>query len=201
MSAERPADAVRVSGARCPFCHEEVRRGVEPAVCVACHALHHLECMAEHGACSACGASHPRFAPVERPSVVATPRPPSPEWHQLSAPRLLGRVAGLLGSGRRMLVLYALVAIVAVCTAFLARDPASILFALVALGGAIVGAAGTAFVDARRGLGAALVSATPGVALIFAQMSGGRLHELEKALVGTLLIVGAALVFWPARRT
>jgi len=48
-------ETVKVPGPRCPFCHEEVPRGLRPEVCAACHALHHPECLAEHGACAGCG--------------------------------------------------------------------------------------------------------------------------------------------------
>ncbi len=60
MDLGRADERVRVPGARCPFCHEEVPRGEEPAVCVGCHALHHVACLLEHGGCAACGAAHPR---------------------------------------------------------------------------------------------------------------------------------------------
>lgn len=73
--AERALD-VRVPRTRCPYCHAEIALGVEPIVCAACHALHHRECLIEHGACSACGAGH---ASVPRASAPARtqPRPAS----------------------------------------------------------------------------------------------------------------------------
>lgn len=201
MSAERPADAVRVSAARCPFCHEEVQRGVEPAVCVACHALHHTECMAEHGACSACGASHPRYAPVERPSA-ARPARPGPPIHALSLPRLAGRLFGLATSRRGLLSVYACVAVAALVTAMVVRDRLLVLPALVALGVSITAAAGTALVDARRGLGAACVGAAPGLALVLSMLAQEGLWSGPSAgVVGvTLAIFGALLVVWPGER-
>ncbi len=195
-SAERPADAVRVSAARCPFCHEEVQRGVEPAVCVACHALHHVECMAEHGACSACGASHPRFSPVVRPARAVAARPVARPG-SLTLPRLLGRLSGYLANRRAIpLVLLVLAALYVTVDG---RDKLHILLAWVVLGGACVGALGAALVDVRRGVGAALVAVAPGIALVFglgdvvgpAQTYAG----LGLALaVGTL---GARLLYWP----
>lgn len=201
MSAERPADAIRIAAARCPFCHEEVQRGVEPAVCVACHALHHVECMAEHGACSACGASHPRFAPVERPRVVAAPLP-RPPLHALSLPRMAGRVLGLATSRWGLLSVYACVAVVALVVAMVVRDRLLVLPALVALGGSITAAAGTALVDARRGLGAACVGAAPGLALVLSLLAQEGLWSGPSAgVVGiTLAIFGALLVVWPRER-
>lgn len=40
---------------RCPYCHDDIQRGIHPKVCPNCHALHHLACWGEHGSCSACG--------------------------------------------------------------------------------------------------------------------------------------------------
>lgn len=52
---------IGIAKTRCPYCHDAVEHGVEPAVCVACHALHHEACMIEHGACASCAAPHPRL--------------------------------------------------------------------------------------------------------------------------------------------
>lgn len=61
-------ERVRVAPVRCPYCHDDLERGSEPAVCPECHALHHDECLAEHGSCASCSAVHPRYA------VGAVPR-------------------------------------------------------------------------------------------------------------------------------
>src|SRR5262245_35103370 len=39
---------------RCPYCHEDVARGVEVATYKDCHALHHRECFDEAAGCAAC---------------------------------------------------------------------------------------------------------------------------------------------------
>ena len=83
IQVERPAS-------RCPYCHDEIALGVEPATCPFCHAAHHTECVLEHGACAACGRAHPRL----NPATAAVPAPPAPsatpsgEWPPpVNAPR------------------------------------------------------------------------------------------------------------------
>ncbi|MCO5169489.1 MAG: hypothetical protein M9894_24360 [Planctomycetes bacterium] len=52
---DRSGPRVHVAPTRCPFCHEAVQKGEQPAVCPECHALHHVACLDEAGACAACG--------------------------------------------------------------------------------------------------------------------------------------------------
>lgn len=52
---ERTGPQVQVAPTRCPYCHEGIPRGEQPAVCPGCHALHHVACLDEAGACAACG--------------------------------------------------------------------------------------------------------------------------------------------------
>ncbi len=52
---ERTGPQVNVAPTRCPYCHEGIPRGEQPAVCPGCHALHHTACLDEAGACAACG--------------------------------------------------------------------------------------------------------------------------------------------------
>lgn len=80
---ETPAPRARlVDQPRCPYCHEGLTRGVEPAACVQCFALHHPDCLREHTRCAACAAPHPRYSP--------RPPPTGP----LTLPRLAGRLLG-----------------------------------------------------------------------------------------------------------
>src|SRR5688500_1753754 len=84
---ERTGPQVHVEPTRCPYCHEGIPRGEAPAVCPACHALHHAECAAELGCCAACKAelSAPGAGPtaatyrLERPlQVTVEVEPPQP---------------------------------------------------------------------------------------------------------------------------
>lgn len=52
---ERTGPQVNVAPTRCPYCHEGIPRGEQPAVCPGCHALHHVACLDEAGACASCG--------------------------------------------------------------------------------------------------------------------------------------------------
>lgn len=122
---ERTGPQVHVAPTRCPFCHEGIPRGEQPAVCPGCHALHHVACLEEAGACAACGrktaspedsklevalrarasarvaAAGPRD-PVERPAGEAAP---DEGWRRTAAilgatgilALVVGVLAGLLG--------------------------------------------------------------------------------------------------------
>lgn len=101
---ERERERVRVPDVRCPYCHDVVERGVEPAVCPECHALHHDECLAAHGACAACAAPHPRYeARAQRPregagagkGEVVPPRGPSLRAVSLGFFALVGTIAAI----------------------------------------------------------------------------------------------------------
>lgn len=62
--------AVHVPRPHCPYCHDGIPFGEEPAVCPQCHAAHHAECLGElGGACGACGAPHPRFRRGAEPAT------------------------------------------------------------------------------------------------------------------------------------
>lgn len=74
MSAEAERE-VRVEPTRCPYCHDGIPRGQAPGVCAACHALHHAACLAEHGACAACGADAGGGRPEPPPEPAAEPEP------------------------------------------------------------------------------------------------------------------------------
>ena len=41
---------------RCPFCHDDLRRGGARQGCPECLTWHHAECLADHGRCASCGA-------------------------------------------------------------------------------------------------------------------------------------------------
>jgi len=53
---------------RCPFCHDDLRRGGARQGCPQCLTWHHAECLADHGRCASCGAAsaHPSQALVNR---------------------------------------------------------------------------------------------------------------------------------------
>ncbi len=195
MSVERPVDDIRVSAARCPFCHEEVQRGVEPAVCVACHALHHTECMAEHGACAACGAEHPRFAVGERATRKAL------LGRRLTVPRWLGRLVGAAVSRQGMTALFVLTGLVALgcgITAVREDGRAAWVVLLAALVGALMSWAG----GARRGFGAACLAGaalTPILAALSPHISTNHTSVVLGA-TGGLTILGATLLLIRPRR-
>lgn len=58
---EKKQPTISIKKSRCPYCHDEVEKGVRPEICPGCHALHHKECWDEHNhKCSSCG-----FSPAE----------------------------------------------------------------------------------------------------------------------------------------
>ncbi|MCW8139006.1 MAG: hypothetical protein KIT58_08900 [Planctomycetota bacterium] len=97
---DRTGPRVHVAPTRCPFCHEAVQKGEQPAVCPECHALHHVACLDEAGACAACGrrvaspedsklaaALGARASAREKPPEPATTSPPADEgWSALLLP-------------------------------------------------------------------------------------------------------------------
>lgn len=46
---------IRLERPRCPFCHDDVDRGEDVAVCRDCDAKHHADCWPVGGRCGACG--------------------------------------------------------------------------------------------------------------------------------------------------
>jgi len=175
--SERPA--VRVPAARCPYCHEEVRRGEEPAVCAACHALHHVGCLAEHAACATCGATKSRQAPDEqRPPAL-----PGAAW--VEHRRLESRKAEERRTTLHVCVTVALLVLTGVGASIGAstgsRD-SGIGWAILAA--AMTGIAGAALRGTRHGWGVALCAAAPGL-LVFLTTSA---HARERH--------GGEMIFW-----
>lgn len=106
---EQTGPQVHVAPTRCPFCHEGIPRGEQPAVCPGCHALHHVACLDEAGACAACGrkTASPEDSKLEaalraRASarVAAAPREPADRQAAGAAPEEEGwrRPAAILGA-------------------------------------------------------------------------------------------------------
>lgn len=112
---DRTGPRVHVAPTRCPFCHEAVQKGEQPAVCPECHALHHVACLDEAGACAACGrrvaspedsklaaALRARASARVTPPAPATTPPPAADdgWQRavavLGATGVLALVVGVL---------------------------------------------------------------------------------------------------------
>ncbi|MBX3469931.1 MAG: hypothetical protein KF878_23900 [Planctomycetes bacterium] len=59
---------------RCPFCHEDVRRGDAEVVCDRCLARHHDDCWSESARCAACqnltALTHPRASATRSPGTM-----------------------------------------------------------------------------------------------------------------------------------
>lgn len=74
MEREGVQDRIKVDRPRCPFCHDDVERGADVAVCRDCDAKHHEECWPVDGRCGACGGGTAlRAAPAPSSATAAEP--------------------------------------------------------------------------------------------------------------------------------